>query len=339
MTVSCSVCKMAIPDDQKAGAEWEPGTYLCDPCLVVKRLLELANAGDADVTALRGHELVRQLGTGGMGAVYLLRGSRGGEHVALKIMLPQDGADPATVAQFLREIEVTKSLRHPNVVLLKDAGYTRGVFFFTLEFCDGGSVDKLMQKRGGTLAPDEAVPIILQSLAGLSYAHQAEVEVRDAEGKTTKERGVVHRDVKPHNIFLTGSGASQTVKVADLGLAKPYNLAGRSGFTRTGQVGGTPGFMPRQQVIDYKYAKPEVDVWATAASLYYLLTGHTPRDFPRNRDAIQVILSTAPMPIRQRQPSVPSKLAEVIDRALVDKPSILFATALEFEQALKDTLA
>ena len=126
-----------------------------------------------------------------------------------------------------------------------------------------------VQTRGGTLPADEVVRIGRQALAGLAYAHG---------------RGVVHRDLKPHNLFLTEAGPARQVKVGDFGLAKAFDAAGLSGLTRTGRAAGTPSFVPRQQVIDFKNAKPEVDVWALAATLYALLTGRPPRDFPPGRD-------------------------------------------------------
>ncbi len=95
----------------------------------------------------------------------------------------------------------------------------------------------------------------------------------------------------------------------------------------------TPVFIPRQQVLEFKYAKPEVDVWAAAASLYYMLTGDLPRDFSGN-DIFLVVLRNDPVPIRDRDPNIPKKLAEVIDLGLVEKPEIYFKSANQFKQAL-----
>jgi len=127
-------------------------------------------------------------------------------------------------------------------------------------------------------------------------------------------------------------------KISDFGLANAFDRAGLSGQTRTGSTAGTPVFMPRQQVINFKYAQPEVDVWAAAASLYNMVTGVFPRDFPRGKDPWQMVLQSQPVPIRQRNSAIPKRVAEVIDLALVDKPHLHFKTAAAFKQALEDVL-
>ena len=126
--------------------------------------------------------------------------------------------------------------------------------------------------------------------------------------------------------------------MADFGLAKAFDAAGLSGQTRTGSVAGTPVFMPRQQVINFKYAKPDVDVWAMAATLYHILTGQFPRDFVRGKDPWQTVLQTDPVPIRKRDASIPQKLADVLDLALADKKGLHFKTATDFKRALMGVL-
>ncbi|MFD7087698.1 protein kinase [Streptomyces sp. NPDC059896] len=111
-----------------------------------------------------------------------------------------------------------------------------------------------------------------------------------------------------------------------------------AGLTRTGTVAGTVAYMPRTQVVDYKYAKPEVDVWATAATLYRMLTGATPRDFPPGVDPLAVLLREPAVPVRDRGPSVPRRLARVIDEALIDSPRIVTTTADAFREALEEAV-
>lgn len=274
-----------------------------------------------------------------MGAVCLAEHEQTGQSVALKIMLPKVTANPKAKTLFLREIACTKSLRHPHVVTLYDSGCSEGTFFCTLDYCDGGSVDQLMKQHGGTLAIDDALAITIQALQGLEYAHNVPVTVTLPDGTEKSAVGVVHRDLKPHNLFLSGSGNSRVVKVGDFGLAKAFDLAGLSGLTMTkGGLGGTLGFMPRQQIVNFKYSNAEVDVWAMAASLYYMLTGQCPRDFPPTRAGTEVVQNTDAIPIRQRLPGIPDKLANVIDEALVDKPRINIKTTDELRRALEDVV-
>ncbi|MET8130012.1 serine/threonine-protein kinase [Streptomyces sp. NPDC005065] len=200
------------------------------------------------------------------------------ELVAVKVLLSGVAVDPNVRAGFLRELETTHALRHRNIVGFRGGGASDRQLFLTCEYCAGGGVDELVARRGGRLPVDEAVPITLQALAGLEYAHTAPVPARLADGSVVTASGLVHRDVKPHNLLLDADG---TVKVADFGLAKAFEKAGLSGYTRTGAVAGSVAFMPRPQLIDYRNTLPAVDVWAAAASLYWMLTGAAPRDFPR----------------------------------------------------------
>jgi pSer/pThr/pTyr-binding forkhead associated (FHA) protein len=304
----------------------------------VKRLLGLAEKGDKNLIAIRGYSIIQILGKGGFGEVYLAQHNQTKNFVALKVMLPAVAANDWAVQIFLRETENTKALRHPNVVTLLDYGYSESIFFFTMEYCEGGTVADLMQRQGGQLSVDIAIPIILQVLDGLEYAQNAEIpNVKLGNGGFAKGRGLVHRDLKPSNIFLCNVDGKLIVKIGDYGLAKAFDLAGLSGQTLTGTKAGTPVLMCRQQLLNYKYVQPEVDVWATAACLYNMLTGNFPRNFTSG-DPFLAVLQNNPVPIRQRDVSIPQKLAEVIDLALVEKPEIHFKSAMEFQQALLGVL-
>ncbi len=324
---------------QESGAN-RPGEYVCPNCRDnpferIRELLEQAGHQDEQLLAIEGYQVVKELGRGGMGAVYLARHEKTGQQVALKVMLPKVAASERAAKGFLRETVNTQALRHPNVVRLWDAGCSQGTFFFTLEYCEGGSVDRLIDRRGGRLSLDEARPIILHALDGLDYAHNVKVpNVKLKDGRIVTGRGLVHRDLKPQNIFLATAGAARVAKLGDYGLAKAFDMAGLSGHTCTGEVAGTPQFMPRQQVLCFKELRPEANVWAMAATFYKMLTGCYPRDFPTGRDPWPIILDTAAVPIRQRDRAIPARLAEVIDHALEEEPEIGFKSAAEFKQAL-----
>ena len=326
----CVKCGREIT--REVGA-WPGSDYVCASCRanpeeVMTLLVSLAQAGNrSDLQAIAEYTLLHELGRGGMGAVYLARHRVTGRLVALKLMLPKVAANGTARARFQREVELTRMLKHPNVAALYEDGFADGAFFFTTEYCEGGSLDRLLAQRGGKLPPDEAVRYAIDVLDGLDYAHS---------------RGVVHRDLSPSNILLSdasggavsGYGA-YVAKVGDFGLAKAFDQAGLSGLTRTGATAGKPWYLARQQVVNFKDVPYAVDVWALAASLYKCLTGAYVRDFPSDVDQWHVILYSDAVPIRQRDPNVPRALAEVVDTALREHPNIGFTSAGALRDALR----
>lgn len=277
----------------------------------------------AEPPAVPGYELGPKLGQGGMGAVYSARRSSDGAEVAVKLMLPRMAVDPRSKDIFRREIDVTLNLRHPNCVELIEHGAVGNVFYFVLELCRGGSLESHLRQAGGKLPAAEACGITRQALEGLAYAH---------------EQGFVHRDLKPANILLAGTDAKRIAKVSDFGLAKSFDQAGLSGLTVTGATAGTYAFMPREQLTNFKMTKPVSDVWSMGATLYYMLTGRCPRDFPRGRDPIEIILREPIVPVRTREPAIAQQLAAVVDAALADPVQKRFQSAREFTAALAEAL-
>jgi hypothetical protein len=304
-----------------------------DPERVMQQLLQVAEDGSKNLHLFGGYTVHRRLGQGGMGAVYLARDHQTDELCALKVMLPQAAGSGTAKARFLREMSTVEMLRHPHLVRLQDHGCWNGIFFFVMDYCDGGDVAGLVHRRGGRLPDYQALGITLQVLDGLEHAHQADIRVYDAEGRPLAVRGLVHRDLSPRNIFLHGGMA----KIGDFGLAKAFDAAGLSGLTHTGARAGSPSYVSREQVLHFKRAQPEVDVWAAAACLYYMLTGAAPRDFPPHVDRWRVVLDSPAVPIRRRNPEVAERLAKVIDHALTEDPRIGFTTVAEFRQALMET--
>ena len=315
-----------------------PDNSLCPECLadrakmidaVLKNMLggALVMPGEkaAGPSPVKGYEKVKLLGKGGMGEVWKVRNTSSGKFYALKTMLPQVAADANARTIFLREADIGKYLKHRNVVKTHETGCTNGVFYILMDLCEGGSVDSLMEKNGGKLSIKQATYIILQVLSGLDYVHNldVQVEIQKLMFKGAKDaHGVVHRDFKPANIFLSDTSDKPVAMVADFGMAKAFDTAGLSRITKTGVVMGTPVFMPRQQAVDFKYAKPEVDVWAAAASYYNMLTGTFPKNFRPGKNVWQIIVTEPAVPIRKHETKIPEKLAAVIDRALVEQPSI-----------------
>jgi len=244
-----------------------------------------------------GYSVEKELGRGGFGAVYQARREKDGVRVAVKVMLSQTDATEQDVAKFEREMEVTRKLQHPNIVRFVESGSHKGAFYFVMELCDSGSLMDLFNKHRGPLTPEQLIPLAIQALGGLAFAHN---------------EGFVHRDLKPGNILIHKGVA----RIADFGMSKSFQLAGLSGMSVTGGTAGTPVFMPREQIVNFKYVKPVSDVFSMGATMYYLLTGAFPYDFPAKRDPLDVVLNDAVIPIRSRQSAIPKPLAAVIDLAV-----------------------
>jgi serine/threonine protein kinase len=270
-----------------------------------------------------GYQVGRLIGRGGMGAVYLAKRAGDGATVALKVMLAQADVDEAAREAFQREIEVTRSLRHPRIVSLIDHGSTESTFYFAMEYCAGGSVADLQRKHPGGIPLTLSVRIALEALEGLAFAH---------------EQGFVHRDLKPENLLLADA-AGAGAKVTDFGLAKSFQQAGLSGMTATGAVAGTLYFMPREQLTHFRVLKPVSDVWSMGATLYHMLTGAYPREFRPGEDPLPVILRGGVVPIRARDPRLPEAVAAVVDRSVVDAVSERYQTAGELRQALSRAMS
>jgi hypothetical protein len=329
--VLCSVCLRSTGDNSDGVPRTHDGRPICSACFgaespetrapsgehleAARHLLSQAHSGTDDLLPLRDYRVERELERGGMGVVYLARHAPTGRRVALKVMLPHFAGRDDLVQRFLREVKIQLALKHPHVADAFAGGQDGEVFFLAMEYCTGGSVTRLLRDRE-PLSPGEAVPIILQVLDALTYA--------------VAEHGLVHRDLKPGNLLLTGD-SPRTVKLADFGLARTLDDVR---LTMSRQVLCTPYFCPRQQVLNSRDVGPEVDVWAAAACLYYLLTKSFVRDYPPGEDLLTALMQQPVVPIRRRRPDLPAALADLIDRALVEEPAVPSWSAAEFRQAL-----
>jgi len=355
----CDICGVALPTN---------GPKICATCrnnpekLLDYLLLQALKEGGGSAQQVAGYRDIRMLGQGGMGAVWLVEELKTGQLMAMKLMLPDAAADEKRTALFLREAYFACQLQHQNIVQHYKCGRSGDIFFILLEYCRGGSVDDFIKRNGTIFDPalnlmacrtreekkelerrmmeriKMASHIILQTLDGLAYASCVPVVAKLADGREEVVNGVVHRDFKPGNIFLTDTSPYPVAKIADFGLAKSFHTAGLTDHTLTGQFAGTPVFMPRQQIINYRYAKPDVDVWAAAASYYYMLTGYAPKNFAGKKDVFQVALSEDHIPVQIRNPHIPKKLAEVVDSALRERPQIGCATATALKTAIQNVI-
>jgi formylglycine-generating enzyme required for sulfatase activity len=264
--------------------------------------------------ALPGYEILRPLGRGGMGVVYLARHLGLDRVVALKMILAGGHASEAEQARFLAEAQAVAHLQHPNIVQLFESGQHQGLPFFTLEYVPGGSLAD--QVREAPLAPAEAARVVEQLARGMAYAHA---------------RGVVHRDLKPENVLLAEDG---TPKVTDFGLAKRVEAG--SGLTQTGTVLGTPSYMaPEQAAGQAKEVGPAADIYALGAVLYRLVTGRPPFQAATPLDTLLQVVTEEPAAVRQLQPGCPRDLETICHKCLHKEPARRYTGAEELADDLR----
>jgi serine/threonine-protein kinase len=266
-----------------------------------------------------GYRLVRELGRGSMGVLYEAIRQSDGARMALKTIVPAVETASDVVERFLREARILCQLEHPHIVAFREMGEADKVLFFAMDYIEGTDAEKLL-KEHGPLPVRTAVRLVCQVLDALAYSHA---------------QGFVHRDIKPANILLAEKEGEQIVKVADFGLARVYSASQMSGLTMQGEVAGTYAFMPPEQVSDFRSALPAADQYATAATLYNLLTDRYLYDFPLSSVAsLLIILTKDPVPIGRHRPDLPARLGSVIHRALSREPKDRFPDVSAFRRAL-----
>jgi serine/threonine-protein kinase len=271
-----------------------------------------------------GYQLVRELGRGGMGVVYLALREADGTVLAVKTIKPAGDVSGPEVERFLREASILRQLEHPYIVSFREMGEANGQLYFAMDYVPGTDAERLLKQQGPWPIP-RAVGLVCQLLEALDYAHS---------------RGFVHRDVKPANLLVTQVAGREVVRLVDFGLARVYQASKLSGLTMAGQVGGTAPFMAPEQILHFREAKPAVDQYAAAATLYYLLTGQYIFDFPQAfQERLLLVLQEQPVPISSRYPEIPAQLADVVHRALAKEPAGRFADARTMRQRLLGCVA
>ena len=263
-----------------------------------------------------GYAPIRMLGQGAMGCVYLAR--HGDELRAVKQILPRAAMSPEMRARFTREAAVQASLVHRNIVRVYELIASGGCFSLVMEHVDGVGADARLQ-REGPFSPADVIELGCQALDALSYAHA---------------RNIVHRDIKESNLLLAPAADRWVVKVADFGLAKNFVESGASGLTGDGAIGGTLPYMPREQLLDFRYVTPAADIHALGATLYRLLTGQFPRDFRGGDNWVRVVLEEPIVPIAKRLAGAPPQLCRIIERALDPVSDRRVASAAEMRAHL-----
>jgi serine/threonine protein kinase/Flp pilus assembly protein TadD len=266
-----------------------------------------------DGTVFAGYAILRELGRGGMATVYLAEDDKHHRQVALKILKPEI-ATSVEADRFLREIGVTATLTHPNILPLYDSGRDGCQPYFTMPYVDGGSLRERLD-REPRLPVEEAVQIIGDVASALGYAH---------------ERGVVHRDVKPENILFE---QGQPV-LMDFGVASARSVSGSVYTTASGMVVGTPAYMSPEQASGESTVDHRADQYALACVLYEMLAGCPPFAGEGGQAILSRQVVEPPPRLSVTRPGVPSAVRAAITRALAKCPEDRFPSIRAFADAL-----
>jgi serine/threonine-protein kinase len=264
------------------------------------------------------YTLLRVIGEGGMGRVYEARHTRiGAKRFAVKMLHPEFARQPEVLSRFQREAEAAAAIRSPYVVDVYDVDRTLdGRPFMVGELLEGKELAEYLFEVG-KMPAGPAVHIVRQICKALSAAH---------------EKGVVHRDMKPENVFLTGDPASPIAKVIDFGISKHGDKPGTA-LTKTGMIMGTPSYMAPEQArgerVDHR-----ADIYAAGAILYCALTGQRPFDRGDPTATLTAVLTQDPPRPRSLEPSIPEPLEMVIQRAMAKQPEDRYPTMADLDADL-----
>lgn len=267
------------------------------------------------------YDLLALIGEGSFGGVYRARHIHTGQVHALK--LAREAVDPEGAARVLAEARAAASLRHPHVVGVIDGGVApTGEAFIVMELLEGVTLAQLIRKEGPLPVP-RAIRIARQMLDGLAAAHA---------------NGIVHRDVKPSNVFITTASSvtgGDMVKVIDFGISKMHLSTGAANnLTLPGVAMGTPGYMAPEQLGDARSVDPRADLYAVGATLFEMLTTRTPIE-ATDFETWMRRLRTEPAPVLASvAPQLPSALCAVVDRALARDPDARWPSAVAMRDAL-----
>jgi formylglycine-generating enzyme required for sulfatase activity/tRNA A-37 threonylcarbamoyl transferase component Bud32 len=262
------------------------------------------------------YRVLRELGRGGMGVVYQARHTVMDRQVVIKVISKALLDRPDALERFRREVRAAAQLSHPNIVTAYDAEQAGDAHFLVMEFVPGQSLAEVLHRRG-PLPVAHACHYVRQAALGLQHAF---------------ERGMVHRDIKPHNLMLT---PKSQVKILDFGLAKMASERGAGkGLTASGAYMGTPDYSAPEQATDARTADIRADIYSLGCTLYCLLAGHPPFQEDTAIKTILAHLDKAPVPLPELRPDVPADLWAVVARLLAKDPARRYQTPAELAQVL-----
>ena len=261
------------------------------------------------------YRIMRKLGSGGMADVYLAEDEELGRRVAIKILNDRHANDEQFVERFRREAKNAAGLSHPNIVSIYDRGEAEGTYYMAMEYLDGRSLKELVVARG-PLPIQDAIAATRQVLGALRFAHR---------------KGVVHRDIKPHNVMADADGR---LKVTDFGIAR----TGVSQMTEAGSIIGTAQYLSPEQARGAAVDQRS-DLYSVGIVLYEMLTGQVPFTGESPVEIAMKHLSDTPRPPSMLRPEIPPDLDMVVLRALAKNPEDRFQTAEEMDAELERVAA
>ena len=268
------------------------------------------------------YHLKQRIGQGGMGEVYLA------EHVllkrpcAIKLIRPEKAGDAKSLARFEREVKATAKLTHWNTVEIFDYGRADdGTFYYVMEYLPGLNLGQLVEMHGA-LPPERVIHFLTQTCDALGEAHR---------------KNLIHRDIKPGNIFAANrGGVYDVVKLLDFGLAKPLADVDDSGLTQEGSITGSPLFMSPEQASGDGQPDARSDIYSLGAVAYFLLAGEPPFNGTNAMKVMIAHISQPPIPLMERNASVPEDLSAIVMRCLHKDPQDRFQDTESLREALAD---
>ena len=291
----------------------------CPACLLEQGLFAEIAPSAAPRSRFGDYELIDEIARGGMGVVYKARQLRLDRIVAVKMILSGQFASASEMQRFRAEARATAALQHPGIVPIHEVGEHEGVLFFSMDFVEGSNLAQLI--RDGPWSAARAAQCVRDVAAAIHYAH---------------ERGILHRDLKPSNVLINRDGSP---RVTDFGLAKrlqnsefetPY-----SELTLSGQVLGSPNFMPPEQAAGkHRQLTPASDVYSLGALLYHLLTGRPPFLAEGIPETLRLVTESEPVSPRLLAPNVPRDLETICLKCLEKDPQRRYSTAQELNDEL-----
>jgi serine/threonine protein kinase len=292
--------------------------HLLDQKWLTRYQIEMLVHGSDTDLILGPYTLLDRLGQGGMGEVFKAQHRTLGRIVALKRLRPEAKGSESVAKRFQREMHAAARLHHPNIVMALDADEIDGVPFLVLEWFDGINLAQLVRQTG-PLAIDLACSCIRQGALALDHAHKS---------------GLIHRDVKPHNLMVDQNGV---VKLLDLGLARLSNQSSNDVITQDNQMIGTADYFAPEQAEDAREVDGRADLYSLGCTFYHLLIGKPPFD------AIPDVLGKMiqhrlnhPPALQSLRTEVPPAIVAIVEKLMAKDPKDRFATGAEVALALED---